>query len=342
MRTQSRFRRSRLWLIAEATAVIALAAIAVSEHTTIERSLSATIHADGGWVAATFAFELSSIMTFARTQRVILREIGGRISILSMAATATIGNAISFTLPVVGPGASTAFTFQRFVGFGSERAAASWALGTAWILSSAARSLMLIVGALVSGDLAASLVGLSLLGVILLAARVLIVGLRRPAFRTRASNVAVKFVRLFARVSRRPDHPSDDRVEETLGRLVSYRMTRRRWAEALILSLINWAGGAACLVAAILAVGALVPWSKILLVYCAGATVSSFNLTPGGLGVVEFTLTAALVAAGNSSKSALGAVLIFRIATFWVPIAAGWGLYALVDRRAQRTPTSRS
>ena len=55
-----------------------------------------------------------------------------------------------------------------------------------------------IVGALVSGDLAASLVGLSLLGVILLAATVLIVGLRRPAFRTRASNVAVKFVRLFA------------------------------------------------------------------------------------------------------------------------------------------------
>jgi hypothetical protein len=33
-----------------------------------------------------------------------------------------------------------------------------------------------------------------------------------------------------------------------------------------------------------------------------------------------------------SSKSALGAVLIFRTATFWVPIAAGWCLYWLVDR----------
>jgi uncharacterized membrane protein YbhN (UPF0104 family) len=34
-----------------------------------------------------------------------------------------------------------------------------------------------------------------------------------------------------------------------------------------------------------------------------------------------------------SSKSALGAVLIFRTATFWVPIAAGWCLYGLIDRR---------
>jgi len=337
MRTPSGVGRSRAWLIVEAAAVTAVAAIGVLARTTIGRSLAAAIHADGSWIAATFAFELASIMTFARTQRVILRAIGGRISILSMAATATIGNAISFTLPLIGPGAGTAFTFRRFVRFGSDPAAATWALGTAWMLSSAAWSLVLIVGAIVSGDLVASLAGLSLSGAILLAAMVLTVVLRRPGLRNHAGNVAATLVRRVARMSGRLDQSSHDRVDEALERFVSYRIAGSRWAEALFLSLINWTGGAACLAAAILAVRAPVPWNKVLLVYSAGATVSSFNLTPGGLGVVEGTLTAGLVGAGMNSKSALGAVVIFRIATFWVPIAVGWGLYALVDRRAQRT-----
>jgi hypothetical protein len=130
--------------------------------------------------------------------------------------------------------------------------------------------------------------------------------------------------------------PTADTVDQSFFRFLSFRMTRRRWAEAGILSLINWFSGAACLVAAILSVRAQVPWREVLLVYGAGATVSTFNLTPGGLGVVEATLTAGLVGSGMSSKSALGAVLIFRTATFWVPIAAGWCVYWLVDRRLNR------
>src|ERR1700752_5019016 len=125
MKTPSGVGRSRTWLIVEATVLAAVAAIGVLARTTIGRSLAVAIHADGSWIAATFAFELASIMTFARTQRVILRAIGGRISIPSMAATATIGNAISFTLPLIGPGADTAFTFRRFVRFGSDPAAAT-------------------------------------------------------------------------------------------------------------------------------------------------------------------------------------------------------------------------
>jgi uncharacterized membrane protein YbhN (UPF0104 family) len=46
------------------------------------------------------------------------------------------------------------------------------------------------------------------------------------------------------------------------------------------------------LAAAIHAAGAGVPWTKLLLIYCAGATADSFNLIPGGLGVVEAVLTA--------------------------------------------------
>jgi hypothetical protein len=61
------------WVIAETATVIAVAAVVVLARTTLGRSFAAAINADGYWVAATFAFELASIMTFARTQRIILR-----------------------------------------------------------------------------------------------------------------------------------------------------------------------------------------------------------------------------------------------------------------------------
>jgi hypothetical protein len=161
----------------------------------------------------------------------------------------------------------------------------------------------------------------------------MIVALRRPTLRKLASDIALRVARQTLRVRHGRDQASTSTVDQTLRKFVSFHMTRRRWAEAGVLSLVNWVSGAACLVAAILAVRVNVPWSKVLLVYSAGATVSSFNLTPGGLGVVEGTLTAGLVAAGLNSKSALGAVLIFRTATFWIPIAAGWCLFILFDRR---------
>lgn len=329
---------SWLWFIAETAAALAVAAVVVFGRATIGRSVVAAVDADGRWVVAVFAFELISMMTFARTQRIILREIGGHISIPWMAATATIGNAISFTLPLVGPGAGTAFTFRRFVRFGSDPAAATWALGTAWMLSTIAWTVLLIVGALVSGNLVASLAGGVSSVAILLAVIVVIVAMRRPALRRLASDISLKFGRLAARLRGRMPQPTVDAVDQSLSRFLSFRMARTTWAEASVLSLINWFSGAMCLVAAILAVRAQVPWSKVLLVYSAGAAVSSFNLTPGGLGVVEGTLTAALVGSGMSSKSALGAVLIFRTATFWIPIAAGWSLYGLVDRRMNRVP----
>lgn len=329
------FGRSWPWLVLETVTVIAVAIAVLLARSTIALSLTAAITADGYWVAATFAFELLSIMTFARTQRIILRSIGGYISIPWMAATATIGNAISFTLPLVGPGAGTAFTFRRFVRFGSDPAAATWALGAAWMLSSIAWSLLLIVGVLVSGNAAASLAGGVASAVIVLAAIIGIVALRRPALRKSASDISVRVAGRAGRLRGRLDQNA---VDQTLLRFASFHMARGRWVEASVLSLVNWVSGAACLAAAILAVRVNVPWSKVLLVYGAGAAVSSFNLTPGGLGVVEGTLVAALVAAGLSSKSALGAVLIFRTATFWIPIAAGWCLYGLVDRRRPSDP----
>jgi uncharacterized protein (TIRG00374 family) len=70
-------------------------------------------------------------------------------------------------------------------------------------------------------------------------------------------------------------------------------------------------------------------------VYLAGAAVGFLAPTPGGLGAVEVGLSTGLVAAGMASSPAVSAVLLFRLATFWVPVPFGWvALNALRRRQA--------
>ena len=66
------------------------------------------------------------------------------------------------------------------------------------------------------------------------------------------------------------------------------------------------------------------PWHGLILVYCLAVTAGSTGLTPGGIGVVEATLTAALVAAGMPAKYALPAVLVYRLISLWLVVGVGW------------------
>lgn len=84
----------------------------------------------------------------------------------------------------------------------------------------------------------------------------------------------------------------------------------------------------------IAAVGAPIPWGKLVLVWGAGVGASTFSPTPFGLGVVEVTLIAAQAAAGISSPQAIGAVLPYRIMTFKL---AGliWVMYLHLHQRKE-------
>jgi len=61
--------------------------------------------------------------------------------------------------------------------------------------------------------------------------------------------------------------------------------------------------------------------------------VGSAAPTPGGIGGVEAVLAAGLTAIGIPAHEAIPAVLLFRVATFWLPIPAGWVAYMLLRRR---------
>jgi uncharacterized membrane protein YbhN (UPF0104 family) len=79
--------------------------------------------------------------------------------------------------------------------------------------------------------------------------------------------------------------------------------------------------------ASLYAVGAHPAILPAAVVYLAGNAVGSAAPTPGGIGGVEAVLVAGLAGIGIPADQAIPAVLVFRVATFWLPIPAGWLCY---------------
>jgi hypothetical protein len=254
--------------------------------------------AQWGWLLAAGALELLSMMAFARTQRIVLRAAGVRASIPSMAATALAGNAISVSLPVIGPGAGSVFTYGRFRQVAHDAAPAGWALLISGVISNLVWVLLIAVGATFSGNPAATFSGLLAGAGIVVTTIIAVLALHRPRSRRLIIQRAARLVRVSQRWTGRPVGDSEDITRRALDELSAFRMHPREWVQTVLLSFINWLASVACLVAAILATGADVPWTRVILIYWAGVTASSFNLTPGGLGVVEAVLTAGLCSLG--------------------------------------------
>jgi hypothetical protein len=61
--------------------------------------------------------------------------------------------------------------------------------------------------------------------------------------------------------------------------------------------------------------------------------IALFPVTPGGLGIVEASLSGLLVLAGVSGRSAVVATLAYRLAQYWLPTVAGAVAYGLFRRR---------
>lgn len=83
---------------------------------------------------------------------------------------------------------------------------------------------------------------------------------------------------------------------------------------------------------AVTAFGAGPAFTSVALVYLVGSAVSTVAPTPGGIGAVEATLIAGLTSAGMASAPAVAAVILFRLATFWIPLLPGWGALVALQR----------
>ena len=83
-----------------------------------------------------------------------------------------------------------------------------------------------------------------------------------------------------------------------------------------------------------------VSWIEALAAFALVRLLSAFPITPGGIGVVELGLAAALVLAGGDNAQVVAAVLVFRLLTLVLPVPIGaftWWLW----RRGTWYPSER-
>jgi hypothetical protein len=111
------------------------------------------------------------------------------------------------------------------------------------------------------------------------------------------------------------------------------------WMEAFLSALLNWLAACACLAACIVAVNGHVPWRGVLVAFTVGQVAASLPITPGGLGVVEGSITGLLVAFGMPTETALASVLLFRVVSFWALVPVGWFAWITISLASRHRPT---
>ncbi|MGB8022289.1 MAG: YbhN family protein [Candidatus Nanopelagicales bacterium] len=112
-------------------------------------------------------------------------------------------------------------------------------------------------------------------------------------------------------------------VRESLTSLRGLASSPAQMLMLFVGALVLQIGYVAALYLAARALGGEVGFVTIGLVYLTVGSVASVAPTPGGIGAVEAVLLAALTGVGMDPASALAAVFLYRLVTFWLPIPAG-------------------
>jgi len=114
----------------------------------------------------------------------------------------------------------------------------------------------------------------------------------------------------------------------------------KQWWQALLLSSGRLAFDYLCLLAALRATGSRPRPSLILVAYAVAGIIGMIPITPGGLGIVEASLTGLLVLAQVDSSQAVLATLTYRLASYWAPLVAGPIAYGVfwIRYRNHRAP----
>ena len=185
-----------------------------------------------------------------------------------------------------------------------------------------------------SGDGAGGLATAAVVGLVVLVLAIAgfafgLSGERRAARLGRALASVAEAVR---RVVRRPGRPDWERGAVAF-RAEAITLLRGRWHWLTASTLVSHLSLFLVLLLALRHVGVSeseVSWVEALAAFALVRLLSAFPITPGGLGVVELGLAAALVLAGGEEAQVVAAVLVFRVLTFVLPIPIGaltWWLW---------------
>jgi uncharacterized protein (TIRG00374 family) len=127
--------------------------------------------------------------------------------------------------------------------------------------------------------------------------------------------------------------------------VTAVHLRRRQIVRLLLWGSANWLFDCACFAMMFLAVDSTIPWKGLLLAYGAGQLAANLPITPGGLGVVEGSITIALAAFAGShtgvQDSTVDAVLMYRAISFWLVLLVGWVLWGQLAYQVRKGRWSR-
>jgi hypothetical protein len=115
----------------------------------------------------------------------------------------------------------------------------------------------------------------------------------------------------------------------------------QQWWQATLLSSGRLLFDYLCLLFCVRAVGSHPRPSLILLAYAVAGVIGLVPITPGGLGIVEASLSGLLLLAGLNGAEAVLATLAYRLASYWLPMMAGpvaYGAFRYRYRDRQEPP----
>ncbi len=288
------------------------------------------------WVAAALALQLASLVAYAALQGRLLAAGEVRLGMKPLTGITLASNSILNSLPA-GPVFSAVWAFRQFNRRGADELLSAWTLVATTVLSLITLVLMAGVGLGAADNVgdAFDLFGV-IAGMVVFILLLVLIWAKRDA-------ILVSLVRPLAwsrRIARRPRREPLVLIQEISARMAAVTPSRTDWTVSTGWALASWVLDAACLVVAFPAVGAPIPWQALPLAYGAGQLAANLPITPGGLGVVEGSLTIALVAYGGAQASTVAAVLVYRLISFWAVLPPGWiswGVCSWSLRRARAT-----
>lgn len=290
------------------------------------------------WIWLTVLAGIVNIAVYPITTEAALPGIGYRASFVNRQA----GFLISNILPGGGAIAvGTQYAILARYGVSNARAAAAVAADAVWTylitlgFPAVAVALLVLEGRSTTGYVIAAVAGLA---VVLVSVVVISIVLRSEDGARRVAHIAQIPVGAIMRRIHRPTPDIESRLLEFNAHAST--MVRTRWPQLTVTNfiaqmtplLVLW-----CALAGLGATPAPLTIIEIFAAYSIALLLTSFPITPGGLGTVDAALVGLLVAFGVDSATAIAADLIWRLVWFVPQLLAGLGAFGLYwwDRRSR-------
>jgi uncharacterized protein (TIRG00374 family) len=326
----------RAWPVVRVAIGFGLVAIAfwvlLSKRTELSGFSTVFKKFDWWWVAPAVVAEIASYLCFTGMQYELLSAGHLHAPRRPLFKLSFASQAITNSLPV-GNAVASVYSFRWFRRFGADNTLAVWALVGTLVAASVSLSLVAILGLGIATNQGASLD----LVPVLIGTFLIMVGIGSLFVYERPLHAMVAgMLRLSLALTHRPRGDTTAQIGRIMAWMTAVRLSWTQIGWIIFWGTLNWLFDCACFAMMFVAIDAPIPWKGLLLAYGAGQLAALLPITPGGLGVVEGSITLALVAFGGAETSTAYAVLLYRLISFWLILVIGWALIGQLALQVRR------